>query len=360
MLRQSGLTRRAFTLIELLVVIAIIAVLVALLLPAVQQAREAARRSQCKNSLKQLGIAMHSYEEANGVVPMGSGANGGPNGGRRQSGFVGMLPYLDQGPLFDLIAAGGTAASVNGTTAFNSFDFVPWENNHIAVVTQIPMLLCPSDPQTQQENPRMKSNYMLSRGDGAWDTNPGWSGNGGRGLRGMFVGGQGVSGVRRLADVTDGLSNTVAMGERIKAQAGGNSIQTGAISTVVAQATYRVDASSCLGLVDGNGVYIGGIGLWSGTRWMDGTMCFTGMTTIVGPNKPSCTQPGDDHDGIMDPSSQHAGGAHVLMGDGAIRFINNAINTGNLTAGTVTGGPSPYGVWGAMGSVSGGDDIGAF
>jgi prepilin-type N-terminal cleavage/methylation domain-containing protein len=120
--------RLAFTLIELLVVIAIIAILIALLLPAVQQAREAARRSQCKNNLKQLGIAIHNYHDVFGVVPMGSGRDSasptGP-GGRRQSAFVGLLPYFDQAPLFNMISNGGTAASVDGMTNFFSDSFVP-------------------------------------------------------------------------------------------------------------------------------------------------------------------------------------------------------------------------------------------
>lgn len=126
--------RSAFTLIELLVVIAIIAVLIALLLPAVQQAREAARRSQCKNNLKQLGLAIHNYHDVYNLVPM-IGLNGGP-GGQRHSPYVGMLPYLDQAPLANLIAAGGTAASVNGTQNYVGNSFVPWDNNHRGVIAK--------------------------------------------------------------------------------------------------------------------------------------------------------------------------------------------------------------------------------
>ena len=171
--------RSAFTLIELLVVIAIIAILIALLLPAVQQAREAARRTQCRNNLHQLGIAVHNYHDVfNCVVPC-SGRNGGP-GGRRQSGFVQLLPYFDQAPLYNMISRGGTAASVNGSRNYDGFSWVPWDNNHRAVRAMIPMLMCPSDGDTQEQRPRGKCNYMFSRGDTAWDHNPSWNGNGGR------------------------------------------------------------------------------------------------------------------------------------------------------------------------------------
>ncbi|QDU36337.1 Type II secretion system protein G precursor [Maioricimonas rarisocia] len=358
---QRLLKRRGFTLIELLVVIAIIAILIALLLPAVQQAREAARRTQCKNNLKQLGLAIHNYHDVYGMVPMASGSNGGP-GGRRHSGYVGMLPYIDQAPLFNLIAGGGTAASVNGSTDYNGFDFVPWDNNHRAVRTKIPMLLCPSDADTTEQNPREKCNYMFSRGDTAWDHNPAWNGNGGRGLRGMFVGGSGNSGTRSFRDVTDGLSNTIAMGERIKSQPGANTIKTGAISRNLEQSSYRANAAVCLGEVDANGQYSGTIGRWAGTRWMDGAPAFTGMTTILGPNKPSCidNNGSDWYDGIFDPSSHHTGGAHTLMGDGAVRFISENIDAGNAASASPSSGPSPFGTWGALGSIRGEEPIGEF
>ncbi|MEW4490653.1 DUF1559 domain-containing protein [Thalassoglobus sp. JC818] len=362
--------RKAFTLIELLVVIAIIAILIALLLPAVQQAREAARRTECKNKLKQLGIALHNYHDTYNALPWGSGpenihgrAGGNGNargGGRRHNGMVGLLPYIDQAPMFNLISAGGTAASVNGTTNYNGFVFTPWDNNHQAVRANIPMLLCPSDGDTTEQSPRGKNNYMFSRGDQCWDTNPSWNGNGGRGLRGMFVGGRDVYN-RNFKEVVDGLSNTIAMGERIKAKNGGTTVQSGATHIDIQQSQYRVNPSVCETAVGPGGVYNGGVRRWAGTRWMDGTNAFSAMTTILGPNSPSCSQgPGDQRDGIFEPSSLHPGGAQVLMGDGAVRFISDSIDTGDTTQESPVNGPSPYGVWGALGSINGGDIVGEF
>jgi prepilin-type N-terminal cleavage/methylation domain-containing protein len=363
---RSG--RSAFTLIELLVVIAIIAILVALLLPAVQSAREAARRSQCKNNLKQLGLAIHNYEETHGCVPMASGRDGGP-GGRRQSGFVGMLPYMDQAALFEICQTGGPTAHVSGgNNNWNDFTFVPWENNHVAVRTRIPGLFCPSDPDTTEQLPRQGNNYMFSRGDGAWDHNPAWNGNGNRGLRGFFVGGNnsGRPYPRRFRDVTDGLSSTVAMGERIKGKSGRATVVNGHVSRNLEQSAYRANASVVISpsQVDSEGNYLVATHRLTGTRWMDGAPIFTGMTTIVGPNRASAidNNGSDWYDGVYDPTSHHPGGAHVLFGDGTVQFISDAIDTGDLTRGSPTsnGSPSPYGVWGALGSIDGGDSTGEF
>ena len=351
--------RRAFTLIELLVVIAIIAILVALLLPAVQQAREAARRTECKNKLKQLGIALHNYHDVYRCLPMASGRNGGA-GGRRQSGFIGMLPFIDQGPLFELIKTGGVNASVNGNTAYHGFSFVPWDNNHKAIRTNLPALRCPSDSTSTEQRNRGKTNYMFSRGDTSWDHNPPWNGNGGRGIRGVFLGGHdnGNSYARKLGDIIDGTSNTVAMGERIVAKRNGNTVSLGATAIGTPQSQYRTNASIALTRVNQQGVYNGGTRRWAGTRWADGCPTFTGMTTILGPNKPSVTQgTWDCHDGIFDPTSHHVGGAQVVLADGAVRFISDSIDTGNLSAASPNRGPSPYGVWGALGSIDGGDTV---
>ncbi|MBA3313550.1 MAG: DUF1559 domain-containing protein [Planctomycetaceae bacterium] len=365
----TNLRRRGFTLIELLVVIAIIAVLIALLLPAVQQAREAARRTQCKNSLKQLGLAMHNYHDTFLSLPFGemlSDPTFAPhpnigNGGQRHSGFVPMLPYFEQGPLFQQISA-------------VSFSRVPWDGGFAPFTAKIPMLLCPSDADTSVGGNIGKTNYMFSRGDSAWDHNQ-WSGNGGRGFRGMFCGvgdnwqdnSQGRC--KAFGDITDGLSNSIAMSERIKAKGNSNKVKDGGTAIRVGATMRETNPSLCLAQIS-NGLYTGEARHWVGTRWPDGAPAFTGHTTVLGPNKGSCTQNDwDGEDGIYEPSSHHTGGVQVLMGDGAVRFVSDNINTGNTTCGvpdgngpfcTGKGGPSPYGVWGALGSVSGGDITGDF
>ncbi|HUG19286.1 MAG TPA: DUF1559 domain-containing protein [Planctomycetaceae bacterium] len=362
--------RSAFTLIELLVVIAIIAILIALLLPAVQQAREAARRSSCKNNLKQYGLAIHNYHEVYNAIPHASSQAGGTIGGnwnqvRRFSAHLPLLPYVEQKALYDqTLTFLNTAGNNNGT---------PWNTGVPCVRERIPLLRCPSDTGDSSSSQRRiaMTNYMFSRGDNAWDYNPQWHGNGGgRGTRGFFLGNRNngqAGGPRTFSDVTDGLSNTVAMGERIVAKTRApRSVKDGGTTTVVANGG-RDNPSLCRAQVTAGGVYINvgnanGSSL-SGVRAYDGAPPFTSVTTILAPNGPSCKNGNDnqhDRDGIMTMSSHHSGGAQVLLGDGSVRFISSNIDTGNLALQPVISGPSPYGVWGALGSIRGGEPTGSF
>ncbi len=154
--------RRAFTLIELLVVIAIIAILIALLLPAVQQAREAARRSQCRNNMKQIGLALHNYHDSSGYFPLNYDGSRNPSdrGGYSVSWITMSLPYLDQAAVYNLIPM---SCRNDGTAGGNRCLATPGELT--ARMTVLSVLLCPSNPQP------------ATRGGAPWYDNSGWNGN---------------------------------------------------------------------------------------------------------------------------------------------------------------------------------------
>ncbi|MFG0333989.1 MAG: DUF1559 domain-containing protein [Maioricimonas sp. JB049] len=290
--------RRAFTLIELLVVIAIIAILIALLLPAVQQAREAARRSQCKNNLKQLGLAMHNYHDTHGMFAVGSGLDSTLNpwaGGahRKGSQLVKILPYVDQAPLYNRIPF---EADVDAWF----FDV----NNGVRTMA-IPTFLCPSDTISVNTD-RAHSNYLCSMGNQRMSDRGGWCSNQfpgdtlgtgssvGHGstldmgkISGMFAR---FASSARMRDAVDGTSNVILMGE---------------------------SRPNC------NDHGSGG--------WFHGNAMFA-LATTAPINYPTCRdEPGyvadscnawDNWQTSMGIKSRHEGGAHVLMTDGSVHFLS--------------------------------------
>ncbi len=336
---RSRRRRPGFTLIELLVVIAIIAVLVALLLPAVQQAREAARRASCKNNLKQLGLALHNYHDVFTMFPYRQGGPG--NTGTRLSGLFGMLPNMDQATVYNLVPP--------------NLLQVPW-NNAPPYMTELPVMLCPSDVLCPKQNGGMgRTCYKFSAGT---TSNVDTQNNGGGDAYGYSPNGIfGYQSSVRFSDVTDGTSNTVAMAEQ---SSGGPS------PLDVRGNTYWNGISSplaCLGTAVGKsyppGTTTSGTVGWGyqGSRWLDGGSLYSCITTILPPNGPSCFGGGADAGwGFFTVSSLHTGGAQVLMADGSVHFVSENISTGNLSA---TQGNSPMnqygGVWGSMGTKSGGE-----
>ncbi|AMV21213.1 DUF1559 domain-containing protein [Planctomyces sp. SH-PL14] len=349
-------SRKGFTLIELLVVIAIIAVLVAILLPAVQQAREAARNSQCKNNLKQIGIALHSYHEVFGcfMARKGGSGNGGTNASpyydgnyNRLSGFVPMLPYIDQGALYGKIQQGDATHASGGPAGWDGW--AVWN-------VKIPTYQCPSDREISAG--QMQHSYAFSMGDGPIRDNVS-AGT----VRGLF----GYQRCVRIGDIQDGTSNTIAMSEHCKAEFAAVTTTANAypaIEGIANNVTFGTPAIPGVCLTQAsNGFFIPGISVKGkrGYVYTDGQPERVGFHTILGPNAPSCGEGGntnaDNSHTLLPPSSRHAGTVNAVMSDGAVRTISDSIDTGNLAIGPATSGPSPYGVWGAIGSKDGGDKV---
>jgi prepilin-type N-terminal cleavage/methylation domain-containing protein len=347
--------RGAFTLVELLVVIAIIGILVALLLPAIQAAREAARRSQCTNNLKQLGVALHNYHDTNKTLPFRCGGTspGDPNGnGNRLSGYIGMLPFMEQGPLYEQIVAGGPPTHTGGTQDFPPFGPVPWNGNYSPWLQRIPGLLCPSDPGHQLLLTGVQpANYCFSTGDVAPRAD--WTQS-----RGPFT----YRNTFNFSAITDGLSNTIAMAERCVG-IGSTTIKGGIYQNLGDIGGGAVPPINCMTKKGPDGItYVTGgtYGNFTAKRWTDGAIGFSVFNTIIPPNGPTC-QNGtwDGEPTFGPPTSYHPGGCLAVLCDGSVSFFQDTIDTGNLAVNHNVNltGPSPYGVWGSLGSRNGGEGV---
>jgi prepilin-type N-terminal cleavage/methylation domain-containing protein/prepilin-type processing-associated H-X9-DG protein len=334
-------TRRGFTLIELLVVISIIAVLIALLLPAVQAAREAARRIQCTAGMKQIGLAMHNYHSAFDSFPPTGGID--RNGNTVGSGLVPqtasihmrLLNYLEHIDVYNAYnfklgdVLGGIAVAANTTV----------------ISTNIAGYLCPSDPNPGNSGtlaggfgtPVTCVNYAPNAGNNRR--------NGGGAVNGIswWLGGNASYGsLATLAAITDGTGNTAGFSEWVKGKSGA---MTPGPNLVYSIATYdnggaQGDIAACTAATTP---------LWDnkGEYW---TLQDTGRGGpyyhVMPPNKKACAVawPFGNADSFIGPSSMHPGGVNLLLMDGSVRFVKDAI------------APS---VWASLGSRAGGEVIGA-
>ncbi|MBQ9874157.1 MAG: DUF1559 domain-containing protein [Thermoguttaceae bacterium] len=366
--------RSGFTLVELLVVIAIIGILIGLLLPAVQAAREAARRMQCTNNLKQMGIAIHNYHDTNSCLP---GYGMGGVGPYDYTPYIGMLPFFEQQARYQSIAAGDS----RGVWEIEPFD------NHEGFLRPIPTILCPSDANAKTgftesgfAAPFTACNYRFSHADavngrGWWNDCRSNNSNCPHNSRAVFTmknmgRSTGTGWCPNLSAVTDGTSNTIFMSERCASPRGrytsdpDQRIKSGWAKASMWSGNPK---GNCMTLVGNNGMYVSTATTYAGSGSLYGMYYpnFTVFHTIMPPNGPSC---GDDWGDtlILSASSNHSGGVNAVMGDGSVRFISDTVDCGDLTysvtlnpAGVTTQRPlagiSPYGVWGAMGSINGGE-----
>ncbi|HET6422562.1 MAG TPA: DUF1559 domain-containing protein [Planctomycetaceae bacterium] len=368
--------RAGFTLIELLVVIAIIAILIALLLPAVQQAREAARRTQCKNNLKQMGLALHNYHDVHQLFPYGKGGTTGSDdmSNRNEAGCnVLLLPYIEQSALFNQIAAGGNFLTTSFPTApgevyppFGPSPTCCGRNDRYPPYRIHPVAFkCPSSALRPVAGIG-GTNYAFSMGDNTFDapngTNPPtWQ----TGVpRGIFS----HQSSTRIADITDGTSNTALMAEMATGTDAGEVVGLG---VAYGQPTTMLDSPiQCKATANVNekGRYNTGIttGGWRGERWYSGYPAHTHFNTVLPPNSPSCVADASfwqiQSRGVYSATSKHTGGVHMLLCDGSVRFVSENIDAGNSAAleQRTRGGRSTYGVWGSIGSMAGGETTGEF
>jgi prepilin-type N-terminal cleavage/methylation domain-containing protein/prepilin-type processing-associated H-X9-DG protein len=335
-MRRPG--SHGFTLVELLVVMAILAVLIALLLPAVQAAREAARRIQCTNNLKQLGLALHNYESIAGALPPSvvvakSGSAFWSNGWSIQGR---VLPFIEHGTIFN---------SINFTFSYS----IP-DNTTVARLS-LSSFLCPSEirpePKTTATSQFGVANYNWNMGD--WYV---WGGLGaGTGNRGVF----GANRSRRWAEFTDGLSNTVVASEVKTYQA----VLTNCdLSTVFEPGSIPSPAADPYSAIpeyrSGNCT----LRTTAHAEWVDGQALETGFTTAWAPNRRilggtalldvDIVSHGEKSGGptyaAITARSYHPGGVNALLADGSVRFVKSTIDGGT---------------WRALGSVQSGEVIGA-
>ena len=391
----GGGNLRAFTLVELLVVIAIIGILIALLLPAVQAAREAARRMQCTNNLKQLGLALHTYHDANKNFPA---LRGGPSdyvSWGMTSFNIALLSYFEQTALFSAITAILPPASSGGMEEDPALTY-PCAISDNPLYTRDPELYrtilgtlnCPSDSD-QGRTPRghAGSSYVGSIGDSPWAPSCEVATNN----RGFFGGGFSMSDgsqtdsqprYRGMGSLVDGTSNTIAMSESVRGTVAGGSMIKGNIAVIGSgfDGSYAYRTPSTCAAVRNPASHSSFTGPavsadMRGISWADGRSHILAFQTVLPPNSPSCadraTGVGQDG-GYYSASSNHTGGVNLAVADGSVQFVSDTINcatTGTAGLDSVYSddphppynsvnqptGRSPFGVWGALGSISGGE-----
>jgi hypothetical protein len=357
----------------------------------VQAAREAARRSECSSKLRQLAIALHNYHDVfdsfpsaqSGIDTPGVDWSAGVYERKIVSGLVGLLPFFEMQPLYDVIYDAQLNYK-NGAT-WEGLRTAATDNSTSATYFQglyninIPLFLCPSDPFLEPQLGYLgRKNYVFCQGDfpGRGDTHPNGCGSN---PRAVFVNWKWIG----MGAVTDGTSNTLAMSERCITPGNGNKyayalVQGGNIisgwgtagtnntnpTASGAQPTpiTNFNPLTCFNLRGSKGNLGtlpsgGSVGHRNGRRWLSGEPVYGCFNTMLPPNSPSCVSGSGTTDaGFLPPTSYHSAGVNASLFDGSVRFVSDSVSTGTLANGLglcIRSGQSTFGVWGAAGSCNG-------
>jgi prepilin-type processing-associated H-X9-DG protein len=363
-------------LVELLVVIAIIGVLIALLLPAVQAAREAARRSQCTNNLKQFAIAMHNYHDGNKSLPAGRSGPASGTGNANHNSCWGALfyvmPFAEQNTVYEVYSnacSGTKKTDGSGGTKTVGQMAPPWRSGNTVDIEEmflvpIPLFVCPSSGEANQLSGNTAGGLPHKRGCYTTCLGDGWSNNYST-TSGVFRGMYGALVWFDLSACSDGTSNTAMMSENAMREPAAS--ETLSISSAPYDTTVRLDTApsnpqTCANYKNGNEVSGTKFNMnRGGNRFAGRVVDTSGFSTVLPPNSVSCGGYASTNDyyfsAIMSPTSRHSGGVNVSRVDGSVMFVSNTIDCGDQTAASPTGTqltkPSPYGVWGALGTREG-------
>ncbi|GAB5406153.1 MAG: hypothetical protein Aurels2KO_43840 [Aureliella sp.] len=303
---------------------------------------------QCSNNLKQLQLAALNYESAYNRFPFAmGGTTGGPlvsNAGRL-SGLVPMLPYLEQQPLYNTISRELAIDDVR----YPPFGPAPWIEDYPPWKRHVNCFVCPSSP-FRADDFAVKT-YAFCIGDVASNLNAPSA------IRGAFAAGINTA----MRDIADGTSHTIAFAE------------IGLLDGRAISGTFAVNQSpafiyhplACRHLANNKGLYLSDVPISTvgrGGLWADGASGIGMFNTILPPNSTSCSIQDAAADGIFSAASGHHGGINVAIADGSVQFISNSIDCGDAASSppflaqyAKQQYPSPFGVWGALGTAAGGE-----
>ena len=347
--RHVYISKQGFSLVELLVVIAILAVLLGMFLPATRSVREASRRTACSNNLRQVSLAALNFESSHGFFPAAMGDSmllekSNSQDANRMSGILLLTTYLEQrlsGAWFD-------APLEHNGVSFPAYPS-PLDRRYPIWQQHNEYLVCPSTVSDENEG-FAEISYAFCIGDSAKNIHAP-----------SFARGTNAAGINvKLQDITDGTSNTI-----YAAEIGTLNHYTTHSEVAIQSAKVVEKPEFAFELVTSNGKNFPEnmplAKMKRGYNWADGAATSSMVSTILPPNSPSfATSSNELSDGLYSAASQHPGGVNISRADGSIAFVADDIDCGDLGATpidlqslTQTNQPSPFGVWGALGSRGG-------